>query len=204
MRREAHEDNEYEALSAGDHLTNLAVLPLLGVFVVLSSIPSGCAGASISDPTYVNSGALITCRGCSLHRVTVRFDQPQLWIGYGNTLCYTLFGTLFGLACASPRLRALPAGPALPRDHHGILVFTMYFNAASSDLRRHQQLNLGHTRILLISWQRLGLQHRAHRTLPVLHPEELREAAASTAAPTPRFFFSSAAAVQGDSRGHRV
>ena len=30
------------------------------------------------------------------------FDQRKLWVGYGNTIFYTVFGTLFGLACCIP------------------------------------------------------------------------------------------------------
>ena len=141
-------------VSAGDHLTNLLFYVLLGVFVVLCFYPIWYVlVASISDPTYVNSGALITLpRGVYFTAYKYAFDQPQLWIGYGNTLCYTFFGTLFGLCVC------IPCGYALSRRDlpfrgiiMGILVFTMYFSGGLIPTYVViNTLNLVNTRILLI------------------------------------------------------
>jgi putative aldouronate transport system permease protein len=86
--------------------------------------------ASISDPNVVNSGKMwlwpleITFEG--YERV---FQNKEIWIGYRNTVFYTLVGTFINL------LVTLPCAYALSRrDIKGrnvimfLIVFTMFFN----------------------------------------------------------------------------
>ena len=183
-------------VSAGDHLTNLLFYVLLGVFVVLCFYPIWYVlVASISDPTYVNSGALITLpRGVHFTAYKYAFDQPQLWIGYGNTLCYTFFGTLFGLCVC------IPCGYALSRRDlpfrgiiMGILVFTMYFSGGLIPTYVViNTLNLVNTRILLIILGSVSVYNivliRTFCQSSI--PEELREAASIDGCSNTRFFFS--------------
>lgn len=86
--------------------------------------------ASFSDPYAVSGGKVW------LYPVSVTLDgyrellkQGDIWLGYWNTLCYTVVGTLIGLTVN------LPAGYAFSRrDMAGrrmimfIYVFTMFFN----------------------------------------------------------------------------
>lgn len=183
-------------VSAGDHLTNLLFYALLGVFVVICFYPIWYVlVASISDPTYVNSGALITLpRGVHFTAYKYAFDQPQLWIGYGNTLCYTFLGTLFGLCVC------IPCGYALSRRDlpfrgliMGVFVFTMYFSGGLIPTYVViNTLGLINTRTLLIILGSVSVYNivliRTFCQSSI--PEELREAASIDGCSNTRFFFS--------------
>ena len=86
--------------------------------------------ASFSSPMYVNNGTfLIFPKGFTLKGYTEVFRDERIWIGYGNTILYTVCGTVFGTAVT------LLAGYALSRkDLPGrsvimkLMVFTMYFS----------------------------------------------------------------------------
>lgn len=85
--------------------------------------------ASVSDPTYVNSGEMLLYpKGFTLLGYQRVFSDSRISIGYMNTIIYTVGGTAFGtIACVM-------AGYSLSRDDlpgrgilMGIMVFTMYF-----------------------------------------------------------------------------
>ena len=86
--------------------------------------------ASISDPTFVQTGqVLLVPRGVSLSAYTTIFKDPRIFMGYRNTIIYTLGGTFIGVVLT------ILGGYALSRkDLVGrglimkIMVFTMYFN----------------------------------------------------------------------------
>lgn len=86
--------------------------------------------ASFSDSTLVNQGQVIFYpRGVSLYGYGQIFKKPEIWLGYKNTIIYSLFGTIFNLAVT------LPAAYVLSRKDYwarGIImklfVITMYFN----------------------------------------------------------------------------
>lgn len=79
--------------------------------------------ASISNPTDVSAGNItfypidITFKGYQK-----LFDYPQLWTGYGNTILYALFGTVFSLIANIPAAYALSR-----RDLVGRRFFTVFF-----------------------------------------------------------------------------
>ena len=85
--------------------------------------------ASMSDPQYVNSGALLLYpKGFNLLGYQQVFRDQRILIGYGNTIYYTVFGTILAVAVN------MMGGYALSRDDlpgRGIVmalfVFTMYF-----------------------------------------------------------------------------
>src|SRR5699024_1647095 len=85
--------------------------------------------ASISDPTYVNSGEMwLFPKGVTFEGFKRVFESSDIWLGYRNTIFYTLLGTFINLAVT------LPAAYALSRQElvgKGIimafLVFTMFF-----------------------------------------------------------------------------
>ena len=117
-------------MSRGDRVLEITLYILLGLLVLIRAYPIWYVlVASISDGDYVNSGAFIIIpRGIHFKGYTYAFHQKQLWIGYRNTILYTLSGTLFGL------ITTLPCGYALSRKdlpYKGIImalfVFTMYF-----------------------------------------------------------------------------
>jgi putative aldouronate transport system permease protein len=86
--------------------------------------------ASVSDPAAVNSGQMwlfpknITFEG--YQRV---FQNKELWIGYRNTIFYTLVGTAINLFLTLPCAYALSRTDLAGRKQIMlILVFTMFFN----------------------------------------------------------------------------
>lgn len=183
-------------VSLGDRITNITFYALLSVFVIICFYPIWYViVASVSDPTYVNSGALITFpRGLHFAAYKYAFDQRQLWIGYGNTITYTLFGTLFGLAVC------IPCGYALSRRDlpfrgliMGIFVFTMYFGGGLIPTYIViNTLHLVNTRLLLVMMGSVSVYNivliRTFCQSSI--PEELREAASLDGCSNTRFFFS--------------
>lgn len=99
----------------------LVILVLYPIYFILV--------ASVSDPTYVNSGALLLYpKGFTMLGYTRVFRDMEIWIGYGNTLIYTIGGTALGT------MAIVMAGYALAQKDlpfRGTLmklaVFTMYF-----------------------------------------------------------------------------
>ncbi|MFI2857747.1 carbohydrate ABC transporter permease [Paenibacillus sp. JSM ZJ436] len=86
--------------------------------------------ASISDPQYVNTGQMwlwpidITLDG--YRRV---LDNPDIWIGYRNTIIYTLLGTSLNLLLTIPCAYALARKDLYGRNViSGIFLLTMFFN----------------------------------------------------------------------------
>lgn len=85
--------------------------------------------ASVTDPLYVNSGALLVVpKGFTLLGYQRVFTDKRILIGYANTILYTTLGTTLGVSAT------MLAGYALSRkDLPGrtlvmmLFVFTMYF-----------------------------------------------------------------------------
>ena len=121
------------------------------------------------------------------------FSQKQLWVGYGNTIIYTLGGTLFGLAIS------LPCGYALSRRDMegrglimGLITFTMYFNGGLIPTYIVcSALHLTNTRLLLIflgsvtAYNIILIRTFCFSSIP----DELREAAFIDGCSNTRFFF---------------
>ncbi len=86
--------------------------------------------ASFSDPDIVNSGAILWYpQGFNTIGYQTVFEDTDIWVGYSNTILYTVCGTLIGVTTC------LLAGYSLSRSDlpyrniiMGLLVFTMYFN----------------------------------------------------------------------------
>ena len=120
-----------ELLSKGDKIINVFFYALLVLLIVICFYPLWyVVVASISDGTYVNSGAFILLpKGIHFAAYEYAFQQQQLWVGYQNTLLYTLGGVLLGLFVSLPGAYALSR-----RDLPGrsivmlLIVFTMYFS----------------------------------------------------------------------------
>lgn len=79
--------------------------------------------ASISNPTDVSAGNITFYpTGITMKGYRKLFDYPQLWSGYGNTIIYVIFGTIFSL------ITNIPAAYALSRkDLVGRKFFTIFF-----------------------------------------------------------------------------
>ena len=109
--------------------------------------------ASFSDAQYVNNGTLLLYpRGFTLLGYERTLQDPKIWMGYGNTLLYTVGGTVIGTFCT------VLAGYALSRDDlpgagwiMKAFVFTMYFQGGMIPFYIViNNLNLQNTRFLMI------------------------------------------------------
>ncbi|MBQ8814522.1 MAG: carbohydrate ABC transporter permease [Lachnospiraceae bacterium] len=104
---------------------------LLIFFVVIVAYPIYfIIVASFSDPVYANNGSILLFpKGFTLMGYERVFEDERIWIGYLNTIIYTVSGTALGTAVV------LLAGYAFSRKDlpgSGILmklfIFTMYFS----------------------------------------------------------------------------
>lgn len=121
MIKQAFEDRMFQSINNGFLLitTLLVLYPL--VYIV---------SASLSDPTYVNSGQMwLWPRGFTLEGYDRVFRNPDIWTGYLNSAIYTVAGVLINLAvtltCAyALSRRELPGRKSITL----IIVFTMFFS----------------------------------------------------------------------------
>ena len=86
--------------------------------------------ASFSDPIYVNSGEMLFWpKGFTLLGYQRVFKDSRIWIGYRNTIMYTVLGTILGVAATM-----LAAYSLSRKDLPGrkiimfLFIFTMYFS----------------------------------------------------------------------------
>jgi putative aldouronate transport system permease protein len=86
--------------------------------------------ASFSDPMQVSSGqVLLFPRGITLKGYEMVFQESDLWVGYRNTIFYTVAGTLINIAVTFPAAYAVSRREFMPRRIvMFIFVFTMFFN----------------------------------------------------------------------------
>ena len=181
-------------VSWGDCLVNLCFYLILLLLIVVCAYPIWYVMvASISDPTYVNSGAFILLpRGIHFDAYRYAFGKSDLWNGYANTILYTVAGTLFGLALC------LPCGYGLSRKDlpargliMGLFVFTMYFGGGMIPTYIvANTLNLVNTRLILIIFGSISVYNiiliRTFFSSSI--PEEMREAAFIDGCSNTRFF----------------
>ena len=151
--------------------------------------------ASMSDPQYVNSGALLLYpKGFNLLGYQQVFRDQRILIGYGNTIYYTVFGTILAVAVN------MMGGYALSRDDlpgRGIVmalfVFTMYFGGGMIPFYLIvRNLHLTNTRTILVLLGGTSVYNMiiARSFFISTIPRELQEAAEIDCCGTGRFFFS--------------
>lgn len=105
--------------------TLLALLVLIVTLYPLVFVVS----ASFSDPKQITAGNIVLLpRGFTLDGYKLVFEDDSIWIGYRNTIFYTIFGTILNM------LFTIPCAYALSRkDLWGsnfimkIFTFTMFF-----------------------------------------------------------------------------
>lgn len=185
MKREAH----------GDFIFDTFVKVMLSIIVVLMIYPIYFVlVASVSDPTYVNDGSLLLFpKGFTLLGYQKVFEDSRIWIGYMNTLIYTIAGTALGV------LVTMMAGYALSRKElvgrnffMGYFVFTMYFGGGLIPFYMvMKKLNLTNTRTLMVLISAVTVYNIiiTRSFLKSNIPEELRDAARVDGCGDGRFFF---------------
>lgn len=182
-------------MSMGDKIVNSVFYVFLSVLMILCAYPVWYTlVASISSPTYINSGAFILWpKGLQFDAYAYAFRQEHLWVGYGNTIMYTVCGTLLALCIC------LPAGYALSRKDlpfrgviMGLFVFTMYFGGGLIPMYIVcKTLNLLNTRLILILFGSVSVYNiiLIRTNFQAGIPEEMREAASIDGCSNSRFFF---------------
>lgn len=109
--------------------------------------------ASFSDAQYVNNGTILLYpRGFTGLGYERTLQDPKIWTGYGNTILYTVGGTVIGTFCT------VLAGYALSRNDlpgSGLImkafVFTMYFQGGMIPFYLIiNSLHLYNTRFLMV------------------------------------------------------
>ncbi len=117
-------------LSVDDLIFEIITKTLLIIFVALILYPLiFVVIASVSDPTYVNSGELLFYpKGFTMLGYQRVFSDKRIMIGYANTIFYALAGTALGvggtmLAAYALSRRDLPGRRIIML----LFIFTMYF-----------------------------------------------------------------------------
>ena len=117
--------------SKGDMVFTFFNTLLLVIITIITLYPLVFVlSASISDPNMVNSGRMLLYpMGFTLAGYNRVFANPGIWIGYRNTIFYTVFGTLLNLAVTMPCAYAL-AKKSLPgrKFFNFLFLFTMFFS----------------------------------------------------------------------------
>lgn len=172
----------------------IVVLILLFLIVIMAYPIYFVLVASFSDPTYVNNGEMLLYpKGFTLLGYEKVFEESRVWIGYGNTLLYTVLGTALGvfftmMAGFSLSRRELPFRNVIM----GYFVFTMYFSGGLiSYYMVIKSLNLTNTRFLMVIISSIAVYNIIITRSFMLSnvAEELRDAARIDGCGDGRFFF---------------
>lgn len=117
--------------STGDRLFQIANTTFLILLVVLILYPLlYIVSASVSDPTYVNSGQMwLFPKGFTLEGYERVFRNADIWTGYMNSIFYTVGGVALNLAVTLPCAYALSRRNLAGRNVFTLfIVFTMFFS----------------------------------------------------------------------------
>ncbi len=172
----------------------IVVLILLFLIVIMAYPIYFVLVASFSDPTYVNNGEMLLYpKGFTLLGYEKVFEESRVWIGYGNTLLYTVLGTALGvfftmMAGFSLSRRELPFRNVIM----GYFVFTMYFSGGLIPYYMViKSLNLTNTRFLMVIISSIAVYNIIITRSFMLSnvAEELRDAARIDGCGDGRFFF---------------
>lgn len=95
--------------SGSDLLFNIVAYGIAAILLIIIIYPLYfIIIASFSNPTAVSNGRVwFWPEGFTLDGYKALLETPQLWVGYRNTIAYTLVGTIFGLAFNIPAAYAL-------------------------------------------------------------------------------------------------
>lgn len=89
--------------------------------------------SSISDPSYISAGKVwILPKGINFEAYKTLLGEKALWIGYKNSVLYTVFGTLLQMIITTPAAFAL-SKKTLPGRKFLILffLFVLYFSGGT-------------------------------------------------------------------------
>ena len=115
-----------------DKVFNVTITIITFIFIILCAYPLiYVVSASFSDPMDIFAGKVwLLPSSPTLKGYKTVFDYPDVWIGYGNSVLYTVFGTLINVF-----MTVLAAYPLSRKDLKYrkpiimLFTFTMLFNA---------------------------------------------------------------------------
>lgn len=113
-----------------DKVFDIFNMIIVWFFIIIISYPLlYIVSASISDPTYVNSGEMwLLPKGITFEGFERVFQSSDIWVGYRNTIFYTLLGTFINLAVTLPCAYALSRNDLAGKGViMALLIFTMFF-----------------------------------------------------------------------------
>lgn len=86
--------------------------------------------ASISNPKFVASGEMwLLPKGITFDGYKRVFENSSIWVGYGNTILYTVVGTVINLVVTLPAAYALSRKDFVGRNFFmGMFMVTMFFS----------------------------------------------------------------------------
>ncbi|MDN8590390.1 carbohydrate ABC transporter permease [Paenibacillus sp. 11B] len=104
------------------YLTIALVIVLYPLLYIIS--------ASISDPKFVSSGEMwLLPKGITFEGYARVFEKTNIWIGYKNTIIYTVVGTLVNLMVTLPAAYALSRSDFVGRGFFmAMFMVTMFFS----------------------------------------------------------------------------
>ncbi len=117
--------------SKSDRFFDISNKILVWFFILIISYPLiYILSASISDPQYVNSGEMwLFPKGITFEGFQRVLQSSEIWLGYRNTIFYTLLGTLINLVVTLPCAYALSRQDLIGKKViMALLVFTMFFD----------------------------------------------------------------------------
>ena len=140
--------------SGGDHVFSVAVYVLMGIFLLIMFYPLYFTLiASFSDINEVGLGNVyLWPKGFTLEAYKNVFLNNQVWVGYANTIVYTIFGTLYGLVLLLPLAYALSKKRLFARRTvTWFFLFTMFFSGGIvPSYILMQKMNLINNRLVMI------------------------------------------------------
>ena len=150
--------------------------------------------ASFSDPIYVNSGEMLFWpKGFTLLGYQRVFKDSRIWIGYRNTIFYTVLGTGLGLAATTMAAYSLSRKDLPGRKIIMFLfIFTMYFQGGMIPYYLVVKgLGLVNSRILMILSGAVSVYNIiiTRSFLEANIPGELKDAASIDGCGNVRFFW---------------
>ncbi len=116
----------------GDRILDIVIIVLLVLITIAVAYPLYLVAiASVSDPQYISTGQVILLpKGLNLEAYKILFDTKDIWIGYRNSLFYTVVGTFLQMLVTTAAAYGLSKKGIPGRNFFSLLfVFTMYFNA---------------------------------------------------------------------------
>jgi putative aldouronate transport system permease protein len=121
LRRQTLEDTIFDAIVLGLSLIILVIMAYPIWFIVI---------ASFSSTQAVNSGKVwLWPNSFSLYGYQQVFKNSQIWLGYRNTILYTVLGAAFNLIITIPAAYALSRKDLVGRKMITLfIVFTVYFS----------------------------------------------------------------------------